>query len=248
MTGKQKQSCQNDVSLRLDRAIVKVHLGKQLAFPTLRVSETEVEPLRRAFERLLKDHIDEFRLSKNSTEGRDPLVWWLLDFGRYLDLYLPPSKRDLYDELLQYLAAALSDLDKRLVRPVLKPASTPGRPSDGYIEANFKVRCVLAADEEYNSARLPGKKRPQISRPEADERILRRVKIAATALGLSMDKGTIDGWRRAIKKPSANKQIKTGYRTLKDIVDGFCVDGSARNSKFIVAWLLDRMTDPDYVA
>lgn len=253
MTGKEKRSCQNDASLKRDSAFVVAALQAQLeeefASPSLRVPESEVEPLQvlkhdGALERLLKAHIDEFRLSKNSTEGRDELVKWLSYFSIYLDLHLPPSKRNLYRVPLRYLEVALQDLDTGFVRPPFEPAPIAGRPFDGYIEVDFKVRCILAADEEYNSARVPGKKRPQILRQEADDRVLRRVKKAATARGLSMDKGTINGWRKALSKASADELLPVIYGMTKGDLEHA---RKAHGSKFVVDYLLGRITHRDTI-
>jgi hypothetical protein len=125
-----------------------------------------------------------------------------------------------------------------LVRPVLRPAATPGRPSDGNIEADFKARSVLAADVLHESGRRPGRKRSLFSRAKADETILRDVEAQARPLGLSTHKGIIDEWRRTIKKAPADKNIKISYCILKAFVDGFRTEGSARESNFIVAVLL----------
>jgi hypothetical protein len=121
------------------------------------------------------------------------------------------SARDLYAGPLKYLSVALSDLSRGFVRGPLKPAPINHRPTEGLIEINFRISCVLAADELFEAGRLPGQKRSRVSRQEAEEKIFKRVAKAAAARDLPMSKATIGGWRRAREKASAEDPRVVGY-------------------------------------
>jgi hypothetical protein len=146
--------------------------------------------------------------------------------------------RSLFNVPLRFLSGAFADLDRGITRPALQqttrahgaPSSTPA--------VNFKVSCVLAAEEIYTLARQPGKVR--LSRQEAYDKVRARVRRVAESLGLTVGEATIAGWRSAIGAAGNDDLLASCHRTLKGIIK------AARPNHEIdwVEWLLGQNSPP----
>ena len=131
------------------------------------------------------------RGSELSDGGRLGMYCALLVITEFARTYLGHSDGQLLGPL-ECLRRALIDLDSGNVHPALSPRSVRNRKRVRSDVADFKGRCLAAADLLA--------KHGQVSRSDADTAIFRRVSPSARRLGIRMTEKTLQTWRRDARK------------------------------------------------
>jgi hypothetical protein len=203
----------------------------------------ENEPPPDFWERILTAAIARLRTTMgrpdDASAAREALSLWLSVFDMHLQIVLPRTARGLYREPIWFMLAALQDLDRGVVDPIFIPPKVPsGRSPHGCRSVDFKVRCVRAADEIYESGRTPARKRPSANRETVDKIVERRVKSSATAYGLSMAAGSISQWRKDIKRARPDQPMALRDKAFREYLSFL------RGKVDIVDYLIGGITDP----
>ena len=203
-----------------DRALVieavRMWLEQQARAPNFKLPEGEPT----AFDILKSDGALERLMEKNiailakDSSSRRALQDWVFFFKLYLQLHFPASE-PYFREPLSFLNSVLDQIDKGSLHPILMN-SAHNRAPDSVSKNTFKICCVVAGDLIYEDHTQPGKHRAGISRQEADDRVVRKVRVSAGKARIALGKTTIEGWRRQIRKAHPEEPLSVGYQTFRD--------------------------------
>ena len=140
----------------------------------------------------LPEALREFRRgSEREDGGRSGMHHALLVAVVFLGSRVPQGDKVLMDPLM-CLMRALRDLDRGCLHPALRPITVRNRKPTRSDVADFKARCLVAADT-LNC-------RGGLGRKDADQAITERMESLAGRLGFRMTQKSLATWRRSAQK------------------------------------------------
>jgi len=140
----------------------------------------------------LPEALREFRRgSERDDGGRSGMHHALLVAIVLLGSRVPQLDKVLTDPLM-CLMRALRDLDRGCLHPALRPITVRNRKPSRWDVADFKARCLVAADTL--------NRRGGLERKDADRAITERMESLAGRLGFRMTQKSLATWRRSARK------------------------------------------------
>jgi hypothetical protein len=196
-----------------------------------------------AIERALEAAADWLRETAGNPDAqRIGLVGWLSVFDTYLRIALPDNADGRLQGPLSLLACILWDLHNGIKSPIVTAKGKRGGPH-GFRAINFKVACVLLADELYAASRKPGRKRGERSRANVDKDVFKKVRKFAPAYGLKMTGTSLTEWRTNVREAVREAQPSDPtYSRMEDVKRVLMDNREAGEDTvaYLLSWITDR--------